>query len=151
MAIKGFFRPKDITKYKGDPTKIFYRSSFELKLLSWLDNSDAVEWYQSEEFYIPYFDPSRNKAGHYYPDVLVKFKNGKTILIEVKPFKETQLPINKKPEDGRSQKRYLKECLIYSKNTAKWSAAQKYASARNWEFKIMTERELGIDRINRYH
>ena len=149
MAYKGFFRPKHSEKYKGDPTKIVYRSSFELKLLSWLDNSDTVEWYQSEEFYIPYFDPSRNKAGHYYPDMLVKFKNGKTILIEVKPLKEVKRPI--KGKDARSEKRYLKECLLYAKNTAKWNAARMYAKIRGWEFKIMTEVELGIDRINRKH
>ena len=149
MSIKGVFRPKNPDKYKGDPTKIVYRSQWELHFMAWLDTHSAVEWWQSEEFHIPYFDPSRNKAGHYYPDFLVQFKDGKTILIEIKPFKETQLPI--KGKDTRSEKRYLKECLTFAKNQAKWKHAHKYAEERGWQFKIMTENELGLSKVNRHH
>ena len=36
--MKGIFKPINYKKYKGDPTKIVYRSSWELKVMSSLDS-----------------------------------------------------------------------------------------------------------------
>ena len=50
---KGKFKPKNPLKYKGNPTEIFYRSSWELKLMLYLDDhKDVVSWC-SEEVIIP--------------------------------------------------------------------------------------------------
>ena len=35
-------------------------------------------------------------------------------------------------------------CTEYAKNQAKWKAATEYCEDRLWEFKVMTEKELGI-------
>ena len=36
------------------------------------------------------------------------------------------------------------ESLTFMKNQAKWEAATNYATDRGWEFKIITEHELGL-------
>ena len=57
MAYKGRFTPSNFQKYKGDPTKIIYRSLWERKFMVWCDtNPNILEW-GSEEFFIPYISP----------------------------------------------------------------------------------------------
>ena len=45
---------------------------------------------------------------------------------------------------GRISRRYLNEVKTYGVNTAKWKAAVEFCEDRKWEFKIMTEKELGV-------
>lgn len=71
-------------------------------------------------------------------DLKITFKNGKTILVEIKPDKETSPP----KFNGRKTKRYINEGLTYVKNMNKWAAAQKYAKDNNYEFQIWTENTL---------
>lgn len=96
MAYSGRFLPKNPQKYIGDHTNIIYRSSWECKVMDWLDrNNDVISW-ASEELIIPYISPIDNRRHRYFPDFLVKVrtKDGKmkTILIEVKPKKQTKEP-----------------------------------------------------------
>ncbi len=44
----------------------------------------------------------------------------------------------------RVTKSYLYECQTYAVNQAKWKAANEWCKDRKIEFKIITERELGI-------
>ena len=64
----------------------------------------------------------------------------KNYLIEVKPKKQTTPP--KKPR--RQTKGYIREAYEYAKNQAKWKAAKEFCADRMWEFKVITEIELGI-------
>ena len=83
----------------------------------------------------------------YFMDVKVKWKNGKTTLIEIKPEIQTQPP---KKQSRKSQK-YLKEVMTYAKNISKWEQAEKYCKRRGWDFKIYTEntlKSLGIRLLN---
>ena len=64
----------------------------------------------------------------------------KTYVIEVKPLKQTKEPKKRK----RVTKSYLYECQTYAVNQAKWKAADEWCKDRKIEFKIITERELGI-------
>mgnify|MGYP000019776310 FL=1 len=142
MAYRGKFQPKNPSKYLGDPTKITYRSLWERKcMLIFDDNPNVIRW-ASEEVCIPYMSPVDHKRHRYYPDFLVEIKNKKdeieTILIEVKPFKQTQTP--KKPK--RVTKTFINEAKRYSINQAKWDAARAVCENKGWEFKIMTEREI---------
>ena len=144
MSYKGFFKPTNPGKYKGDPTNIIYRSSWELKLMIYLDqHPDVISW-ASEEFFIPYRSPVDNKIHKYYPDFLVRKRNAQgiaeTLLIEVKPAVQTKPPVVKK----RATRRYVTEVKTYGVNNAKWKAAQDYCEDRKWKFVIMTEKELGI-------
>ena len=147
MSYKGRYIPKNPNKYKGDPTNIIYRSSWELKLMRYLDeHSDVVQW-ASEEFFIPYKSPIDGRYHRYFPDFWMKKKDGKVTVIEVKPAQQTKKPdIRKKnaTPTGRISRRYLNEVKTYGINTAKWKAAVEFCEDRKWEFKIMTEKELGI-------
>ena len=61
----------------------------------------------------------------------------KTILVEIKPEKETVPPTN-----PNKSKKYIAESLTYVKNMNKWEAANEYCKDRGWEFQIWTEKTL---------
>ena len=141
---KGKFQPSYPNKYKGDHRNIIYRSLWERKFMVYCDlNENILEW-GSEELALPYRSPLDNKVHRYFPDFYIKVreKTGriKKYLIEVKPFKQTKEPVPQK----RKTKSYIYEVTEYAKNQAKWSAAREYCKDRQWEFKVLTEHELGI-------
>lgn len=151
MAYKGRFRPKNPAKYKGDPTKIIYRSLWEFKFFRFVDEHPDVIWWQSEEVIVPYRSPIDSRVHRYFPDVIVHKKSpeGKiqTIMVEIKPYKQTLPPDPSKKNNtpsGRVSRRYLNEVKNYGINSAKWKAARQYCADRGWEFVIMTEKELGV-------
>ena len=49
MAYKGKFRPQNPKKYKGDYTKIIYRSGWELNFMNYLDSQPEVISCSSED------------------------------------------------------------------------------------------------------
>lgn len=144
MAYRGLFKPSNPQKYVGDYKNIIYRSSWECRVMNWLDkNPDIISW-ASEELSIPYFSPVDNRWHRYFPDFLVKVKTRdgklKTMMLEVKPHKQTKEPEKKK----RVTKQYLNEVMTWGVNQAKWKAATEYCLDRGWEFKILTEQHLGL-------
>ena len=106
-------------------------------------NQNILEW-GSEELALPYRSPIDNKIHRYFPDFYIKVKEStgqiKKYLIEIKPKKQTIEPIPQK----RKTKGYIYEVYEYAKNQAKWKAAQEFCEDRQWEFKVLTEDELGI-------
>lgn len=141
---KGIFRPKNPSKYKGDPSNIIFRSSWELKFMTYIDaHPDVLEW-SSEEFAIPYRSPVDGRVHRYFPDFWVKQKTIKgdveTIVVEIKPKKQTEPPV----VQTRRTKRYITEVMTWGVNSAKWQAAEEYCSERKWKFRIFTEQHLGI-------
>ena len=144
MIMKGKFIPINPKKYKGDPTNIIYRSSWERRCMIYFDRTPNILEWQSEEFFIPYKSPVDGKIHRYFPDfkikVMNKHKNIDSIIIEVKPFKQTQPPVIQ----TRKTKRYLTEVTTFLKNEAKWKAALNFCKDRKWKFQIITEKELGI-------
>ena len=144
MSYKGKYYPSFPKKYKGDPTNIIYRSLWERKFMVYCDkNQNILEW-ASEEIAIPYRSPIDNRVHRYFPDFYMKVKetNGKikNYMIEVKPAKQTIPP--KKPK--RQTKGYIREAYEYAKNQAKWKMAKEFCADRQWEFKVVTEKELGV-------
>jgi hypothetical protein len=142
---QGKFHPQNPEKYKGDYKNIIYRSSWELKFMRYCDrNVNILEW-GSEEFYIPYYDPTTRKVRKYFPDFIMKVKesNGsiKKYIIEIKPKNQTIPPV-KTPK--KRNKTFITEALTYEKNIAKWKAAKEFCDDRMIEFKIITEVELGL-------
>lgn len=149
MSYKGRFKPNNPEKYKGDPTKIIYRSLWELKFFRFLDKHPDVVWWQSEEIFINYVSPIDGKIHRYFPDVVLKKKmsenNYETIMIEIKPKSQTLPPdISKKNKtpSGRISRRYLNEVKTFGINDAKWKSARRYCNERGWKFEIMTEEHL---------
>ena len=106
-------------------------------------NENILEW-GSEEIIVPYRSPLDNRYHRYFPDfyIKVKEKSGfiQKYLIEVKPFKQTKEPIPQK----KKTKSYIYNVTEYVKNQAKWKAAKEFCKDRRWEFKVLTEHELGI-------
>jgi hypothetical protein len=145
MAYKGYFKPKNPQKYKGDPNNVIYRSRWESLVMSKLDQHPDVIWWQSEETVIPYRSPIDGRFHRYFVDFTVKMKdaNGKlkTVLIEVKPFAQTRPPVI---VEGKKSKRYIQEVMTWGVNEAKWKAAKNYCEDRKFEFMILTEKELGL-------
>lgn len=140
MAYKGKFRPKNTDKYSGDHQNITYRSLWERNAMKWCDlNPDVVKW-NSESVVIPYICGTDGKQHRYYLDLAITFKSEKTLLVEIKPNKETKPP--KTPKTTKSKVKYLKEALTYTKNTSKWKAARKFAEAHGVEFQIWDEHTL---------
>ena len=151
MAYKGRYRPTNIEKYKGDPTKIIYRSSWELKFFRYIDRHPDIIWWQSEEISIPYISPIDGKPHRYYPDVVLQRRVGEDkyeiVMIEIKPEKQTRAPdLSKRnaTKTGRISRRYLNEVKNYGVNEAKWEQARNYCKQRGWRFEVMTEKHLGI-------
>ena len=142
MSYKGWFTPRNPQKYKGDATNIVYRSSWELRVMKYLDENSAVVWWASEELFIPYKSPIDQKVHRYFPDFIARIRQANkeiTMVIEVKPFKQTQTPIQKR----RTQK-FLQEVATYAINQEKWRAADLFCKEHGWQFKIITEKELGL-------
>lgn len=137
MAYSGRYKPKHPKKYKGDPTNIFYRSMWERHCMVYFDTREDVLSWSSEEVQIPYYYEGDKRYHRYFMDFKVTWKNKKTVLIEVKPFKET-----KPPKGDKKSKRYINEAYTYVKNQNKWEAAKEYAADNGWEFQIWTENEL---------
>ena len=73
MSYKGIYRPSNPRKYKGDSQNIIYRSLWERKFMNYCDlNENILEW-ASEEFWIPYLDPTTNRVRRYFPDFFIKY------------------------------------------------------------------------------
>jgi len=142
MSYKGKYKPKDPSKYLGNPTKIVYRSLWERRFMVFCDTNESVLSWGSEEVVVPYLSPKDKKWHRYFVDFIVETinKNGKreVTLIEVKPKSQC-----KEPKKGKKQTRkYLAEVMRWGINSAKWSAAKKFAKKKDWKFKILTEDEL---------
>ena len=142
MAYSGKYVVKHKSKYKGDVDNVVDRSMWERHWFYWCDHNPNIKSWSSEETVIPYFYDVDKKYHRYFMDLKITYKDGRTILVEIKPEKETQPP--KKPDRS---KRYIRESLTYVKNMNKWEAANEYAKDRGWSFQIWTEKtltEMGI-------
>ena len=140
MFHKRKFVPVFPEKYTGDASNIIMRSSWETQFANWCDKNESIVKWSSEETVIPYRCPTDNKIHRYFVDFKITTITGKTYLVEVKPAQQCQPPVY----PGRNTKKYLTESYTYIKNQAKWEAAKQYCLDRKWEFKIITEYELGL-------
>jgi hypothetical protein len=143
MSYKGTFLPKNPSKYNGNSKNIIYRSNWELRVMKYFDDHPNVIWWASEELTIPYVSPIDNKTHRYFPDFIVKMrlKDGKvtTYILEVKPLAQTKMPVQK-----RKTKRFIQEAATYAVNQEKWRAADLFCREHGWQFKVITEKELGL-------
>ena len=126
------------------------RSSWETKFVTkFLDyRNDVIEW-TSENFFIPYFYPVDKQLHRYFPDFLAKMqdKDGNIfeLLIEIKPYTETQKPTIPK----KQSKAYIERCNTFIKNICKWEAAKKWCESekqkgRNIRFTLITEKDFSF-------
>ena len=98
--------------------KFHYRSSWEATMYELLDSWNEVISYDCEPIKIKYIH--KGQCRDYIPDLIIKFKSGKTQIAEIKPSNQTLLEINKD----------------------KWSAAESACKLRGMEFFVYTEQEI---------
>lgn len=160
---QGIYKIKNRKKYIGKKDPRFL-SSYEERVFRFLDNHDGVIKWGAEVVVVPYFNPIKGKRDHeqgkkvdptkpnsrYIVDVYVKYydKHGDIHeeLIEIKPYKEAEHVINKKPtKKGRKkQSTFDREMETAIVNEAKWIAAKKFVEARGMKFRVMTERQIWL-------
>tara|TARA_B100000676_G_C17491401_1_gene538453 strand:+ start:201 stop:545 length:345 start_codon:yes stop_codon:yes gene_type:complete len=113
--------------------------------MMYCDTNDKILEWGSEEFAIPYRDPVSGRRRRYFPDFYIKYidKSNKTrrMVVEVKPARQCKEPIVNPP---KKTKTWMNEVYTWGVNQAKWKAAKSFCDDRLWEFKIFTEKELGI-------
>lgn len=140
---KGSFLPENLSKYKGNPRNITYRSSWEKYIMVWLDKNPHVLRWNSEEVVIPYIsNADGGKKRRYFMDFYVEMDNGKVYLWEVKPMKETLPPPKPVNNNVHNKKKFIDAIYTYSVNIDKWKAANEACKKKGWEFKIITEDSL---------
>jgi hypothetical protein len=142
---QGFYRVVNKDKYRGKTNQIVYRSGLELKYFKHFDlNPNILEW-ASEEVIVPYRSPKDGRMHRYFVDIYIKIltRDGSTkeYLVEIKPETFTKKPTKKK---NQRRKTYENNALTWIINEAKWKAAKSYCVERDWEFLILTERDLKI-------
>lgn len=141
---QGEFRPINRSKYQGDSTKIFYRSSWEKIVFKWLDENPLCVAWGSETVVIPYISPVDNKPHRYFCDLKITFKTNsglQTFLVEIKPMNQCV-----EPKGTRNTKSLMEAKIVYAVNQAKWAAAKEYAERRGMKFVVITENEIGLSK-----
>jgi hypothetical protein len=149
-TLHGNFFPLHKEKYVG-PSNIVFRSSWEKKLMEYLDRNPNVTEWNSEGMIVQYTDPTRLDDEHkptvhkYFVDfnATIKQKDGtlRKFSIEVKPSAQCHAPIKTKKTD---EKAFMQRMITFLRNQAKWAAANKASEQRGMKFIILTERELNI-------
>ena len=125
------------SKYVGKKKIITIRSSYELLFVKMMDaNTDIKEW-SSEDYTV--FYKLNGKIRKYYIDFYYQTNNGKKYLVEVKPANCLV-----KPSFKGNMKTYKYQVCTFILNSLKWESAKKFCIINNMEFKIVTEKELGI-------
>ena len=145
VTLKGRYRPLFPDKYKGDPANIWFRSSWERDVMQWLVKRSDVIWWMSEERAVWYRNPVTKKNARYFPDFIVEYQRSDGItmqeMVEIKPSRQVEgPPVNPK----RRTKAWAAACMTYAQNQSKWKAARRWCEDRGMNFRIVTEKELGI-------
>jgi len=97
--------------------ELFFRSSWEEKVIQHLDIDDTVLSFEVEPFSIEYLHKGIMK--NYIPDFLIEY-NDKKLLVEVKP-----------------------EIFVdYEINIDKFQAAQNYCNEKGLAFEVWTEKQI---------
>lgn len=142
---KGMYTPKHPEKYRGDPSKIRFLSSWEARFMVFCDtNPNVLEW-ASEEIRIKYWHPIKKKVCDYVPDFLIKYRNTSGVLVtkivEIKPAKEDPSKI-KKGSIGRRKKVSTYDIAMMIINEAKWTSARAFCAKAGIDFVVLTEQEM---------
>lgn len=151
---QGIFTPKFPLKVLNT-NSIYYRSSYELRMMNYLDlNDNVIEW-GSELIIIPYINEVDGKPHRYITDFIatIKGNDGKTkkYILEVKPMNQCEqlnekgeliLPRPPKKKTAKALQNYLNKCNTIRKNHSKWSYAREFCKRNGLEWLVITEQDL---------
>jgi len=135
-----------VTSKKNRFGKCLFRSSWERAFAVYLDRNPEVSNWTYERKIIWYFNPFKKRRSRYYPDFFVKLRNGKEIIVEIKPSGETKKPVKR---GRKKQSTFLYETYMYELNQAKWKSCKEYCRKTKREFKVLTELDLFPTKIRR--
>lgn len=139
---------------------VYFRSSWEKRIMTWLDNNSSILMWGAECLKIPYqmthFDNGdmRVKEHCYYPDFYYEMQlpdgSRKRVVVEVKPMKEYQMVIDLNegkmnvPKDGtlKKLKSFEYDLKQAQKNREKWKTMISWCDKKGYEFIIITELHL---------
>ena len=98
-----------------------YRSGWEQKYMEHLDADETVASWSYEKLIIEYVSNQKTKkVRKYYPDFQIEYKDGKKVVVEIKPSRKLgQLTVIKKIR-----------------------AAKEWCTTHNMTYKVLTEIEL---------
>lgn len=130
---QGYIDPKSCKKLFNQLSRerIIYRSSYELKFITWLEQSNLVKGWGSECFCIPYLFVD-GTTHRYYPDYFVEMVDGTKMVVEIKPYNQTQKPVNENCWAAKE----------YAKNMCKWKATLEFCEKKGYKFKVLTEKTI---------
>lgn len=100
--------------------EMVHRSSWELEFMKFLDADPLVKTFQSEGLIIPYLKSAKSKVSKYFPDFIVEYTDGRTVMYEIKPERFMDRRINLK----------------------KWEQAILYCNRKGWTFEVLNEGDL---------
>lgn len=128
---------------------LFYRSSWEKRLLIYFDvNTDIIKYgaeFMTIQYTLPKYENGVIKYSEhrYFPDFYYELqrKDGgvSKVMVEVKPLKETKEPILGEKYSHKQLKNFEYDMEMWNKNMHKWAAAIKFCESRGMEFVIVTE------------
>ena len=131
---QGQYEIKNPKKYLGNKVP-YYRSSWELKLMEFFDNTQSILGWASESHRIPYVHPFTKKITTYVPDFFVVYKNAQGItvaeMLEVKP--SSQILENAKKKS---------DVIAGVINEEKWKMAKQWCNQQGIGFRVVTEHEI---------
>jgi hypothetical protein len=138
---------------------VFYRSSWEYKIMVWMDLKEEVVLWGAECLEIPYqlthFENGdvRLKSHRYYPDFFYKMRMSdgslKEVVMEVKPQKEYEMVL--KLNEGRMQvpaeglkklRGFEYDLKMAHKNSQKWQTMIEWCNKKGYQFIVVTELSL---------
>lgn len=156
---QGTYHVQNTKKYQGSSnggtsTTCIFRSSWERRLMVWLDMNPAVISWGSELISIPYVNKLDGTSHRYYIDFNFKVKDAetgstKTFWVEVKPSDQTVPPKQPKRLTEAAKRNYAMKSLTYVQNISKWEMAKKMAKKHGAIFMILTEQNAQF--LNKDH
>jgi hypothetical protein len=158
---QGNYIPKNKDKVLKLNTQggVYYRSSWEKKIMHWLDNNSNISKWGAECLRIPYqmthFDRGDTKIKEhcYYPDFYYEMRNSegvlKQVVVEVKPYKEYKMVqdlnegrLNVPDSTLKKLKNFEYDLKMAYKNKQKWETMIQWCNLKGYEFIIITEQHL---------
>jgi hypothetical protein len=137
---QGYYVPTNPDKYIGKIDKIFYRSSWEYRVMLYMDISKSVSKWSSEELIINYVGVD-NKPHRYFPDIYCELSDLRKYVIEIKPKKDTLL-YSGDITTPKGQKRLAESVVTMETNRLKWEACKSWCAINNITFMVWTEDEI---------
>jgi hypothetical protein len=132
-------------KYMGLSLPV-YRSSWEKRLMYFLDTNNKVKKWGSENVKIPYTFSLDKRSHNYYTDFYAEIEdnngNIQKYILEIKPSSSLVPPVKPKNQTGKAMKNYLYQLTEYMKNKSKWSAAKLFCENHNMKFQVITEKQI---------